>query len=79
MKELEAKIREHYEIPADAPFEEREVKPMPKGGGKKGRKSSKAESKKAEKAAEYDAEAAVEMDEAAAGDADGAEDISDDI
>ncbi|MEZ3486732.1 MAG: recombinase RecA [Lachnospiraceae bacterium] len=79
MKELEAKIREYYEIPADAPFEEREVKPMPKGGGKKGRKSSKAESKKAEKAAEYDAEAAVEMDEAAAGDADGAEDISDDI
>ncbi len=79
MKELEAKIREHYEIPADAPFEEREVKPMPKGGGKKGRKSSKAESKKAEKAAEYDAEAAVEMDETAAGDADGAEDISDDI
>lgn len=79
MKELESKIREHYEIPADAPLEEREVKPMPKGGGKKGRKS-KSESKKANKEPEFDAEEAVEIDEAMmAEDADSTEDISDDI
>jgi len=43
MAELEAKIRSHYHIAADTPLEDKNVKPMPKDGGKKGgRKSAKS-------------------------------------
>ena len=49
MAELEAKIRSHYQIAEDAPLEDKNVKPMPKDGGKKGGRKSKA---KAETSAE---------------------------
>lgn len=62
MAELEAKIRNHYDITEDAPLEDKNVKPMLKDGGKKGgRKSTKP--KEAERT-EDASEAAAEVSEA---------------
>ncbi len=50
MEELEAKIREHYDIKADAPLEDKGVKPLQKDGKKGGtKKSSAAKADKQEK------------------------------
>jgi recombination protein RecA len=52
MAELEAKIRSSYNIGEDAPLEDKNVKPMPKDGGKKGGRKASAKTKETESAGE---------------------------
>ena len=52
MAELEAKIRSSYNIGEDAPREDKNVKPMPKDGGKKGGRKASAKTKETESAGE---------------------------
>ncbi len=49
MEELEKKIRSHYNIGEDAQLEDKNVKPMPKDGGKKGGRKASAKTKEPEK------------------------------
>ena len=63
MEQLEAKIREHYNIGADKELEDKAVKPMQKDGKKSGGKKSQA-SKQDKKAETTEAEEADTVQEA---------------
>ncbi len=58
MAELEKKIRSHYQIAEDTPLEDKNVKPMPKDGGKKGGRKSAAKTK-TEEPTESDADVSM--------------------
>lgn len=80
MEELEKKIRSHYNIGEDAQLEDKNVKPMPKDGGKKGGRKASAKTKEPEKAEEAsEEEASVEPDAVLSGLPDESEEDADNL
>lgn len=79
MEELEKTIRSHYNIGEDAPLEDKNVKPMPKDGGKKGGRKASAKTKEPEKeegaAEDPDADISEIFDGSAADDSDSAGEV----
>ncbi len=74
MEELEAKIRSHYNIGEDAPLEDKNVKPMPKDGGKKGGRKASGKAK-ADEPEEDDAEGGEAPKESGSEDKEPAEEV----
>ncbi len=80
MEELEKKIRSHYNIGEDAQLEDKNVKPMPKDGGKKGGRKASAKTKEPEKAEEAsEEEASVKPDAVLSGLPDESEEDADNL
>ena len=80
MEELEKKIRSHYNIGEDAQLEDKNVKPMPKDGGKKGGRKASAKTKEPEKAEEAsEEEESVEPDAVLSGLPDESEEDADNL
>ncbi len=62
MEQLEAKIREHYNIGADKELEDKAVKPMQKDGKKSGAKKSQASKQDKRSEAEEEADSAADAE-----------------